>query len=405
MGYSYNDFVTAANSAGLMEKFSPEDIETTRKNPEYGLSMLGFLRDAQNATTAEQRTLAEAAADQLRKTYKTAAGAGSVPQFSYGNESQYKQLLDKVSNPAQFSYDVEQDDAYKTARAAYLREGERASTNALVRASAATGGVPSSYAVTAATQAGDYYAAQAADLIPTMEQNAYQRYLSGLDADRAALSVVEGDRATAYSRFLDQLNLQRQQEQDALTRQQLEQEQAQQKYNNALAMYQLLGYATPEIAATLGIPESAPQVMAPAATGGNTEYTGGGVNNGTLTTSEVTQLQNWLNSKGAGIAADGAWGDLSRAAAQQLLGFNSIDDAWEAYQAEAAAPAEGLPDGVYSLLTSHYPDKVLPNYLWDQYEEYEDSLIAAGFRRAGGTGNYSAGIGKVNMQVNAPARM
>lgn len=407
MGYTYNDFVSAANSAGLMDKFSPEDIETTRKNPEYGLSMLGFMRDAQNATTAEQRTLAEAAADQLRKTYKTASSSGSMPQFTYDNESQYKQLLEKVSNPAQFSYDAQQDDVYKAARSAYLREGERASTNALVRASAATGGVPSSYAVTVATQAGDYYAGQVADLIPTLEQNAYQRYLSGLDADRAALSVVEGDRSTAYSRFLDQLNLQRQQEQDALTKQQLEQEQAQQKISNAMAMYQLLGYATPEIAATLGIPESAPSAVT--GTVGNITSTPVAVDNGTLTNDEVLALQNWMNGKGAGIAADGAWGSQSQGAAKKL-GFNNIDDAWAAYQKELSGPGiGGIPAEALQQIKDVSSNGVLPAYLWNQFAAMygEDALRAAGFSNGSGVGTGSGGmsLGRQVRGQNTQVRM
>lgn len=382
MGYTYNDFVSAANGAGLMEKFSPEDIETTRKNPEYGLSMLGFMRDAQNATTPEQRALAEASADQLRKTYQTAASYGSVPQFTYDNESRYKQLLDEVSNPTQFSYDPQQDDVYKAARAAYLREGEQASKNALVQASAATGGVPSSYAVAAATQAGDYYAGQVADLIPTLEQNAYQRYLSGLDADRAALSAVEGARATAYSQFLDRFTLQRQQEQDALTLQQLEQDQAQQKYDNALAMYQLLGYATPEIAATLGIPEGALQMAAPV--GG----TGGGVDNGTFDEEEVKAIQNALIQQGANITADGLWGPQSQAAAREKLGVSSVADVKAALDAQDDQGGAGVGDvvlataiknlkGVYENSNGQVPD-----YEWSElltiYDEKD--LRAAGLR-------------------------
>ena len=391
MAYTYDNFVSAANSAGVMDKFSQEDIEITRKNPEYGLSMVGFLRDAQNATTAEQRSLAEAAADQLRNTYKTAASSGSVPQFSYDNEDQYNSLLDKVTNPTQFSYDPEQDDSYKAARASYLREGERASTNALTRASAATGGVPSSYAVTAATQAGDYYAGQVADLLPTMEQNAYQRYLNGLEVDRAALSAVESDRSSAYSRFLDQYNMQRQQEQDTLTQQQLEQDQKQQDYNNALALYQLLGYATPEIAAVLGIPESTPQGEVLTGTGGNTVYSGG-VDNGSLTQGDVVNLQSWMNSKGAGIAADGAWGDQSRSAAQQL-GFNSIEEAWAAYQTEVG-DGGGIPQEALAQIRAASNNGVVPTYLWNQFVAIygEDALRAAGFTNGSGAGTGSGGM-------------
>ena len=65
---------------------------------------------------------------------------------------------------------------------------------------AATGGIPSSYAVTAAQQAGDYYNAQMTDKIPELEQYAYQKYkddfarqLSQLDAINAASGREAGN--------------------------------------------------------------------------------------------------------------------------------------------------------------------------------------------------------------------
>ena len=42
MAYTYDDFVAAANKAGLMNQFSETDLVTAQKNPEYGLSMLSL---------------------------------------------------------------------------------------------------------------------------------------------------------------------------------------------------------------------------------------------------------------------------------------------------------------------------------------------------------------------------
>lgn len=115
----------------------------------------------------------------------------------YAKESRYQQLLNAVTKPAQFQYKAEDDPAFAALKKMYLREGQRASENTLAQAAAKTGGIPSSYAITAAQQAGDNYAAKLADAIPTLEQNAYQRYLNDLEQKRTALGVLADDRKTA----------------------------------------------------------------------------------------------------------------------------------------------------------------------------------------------------------------
>lgn len=118
-------------------------------------------------------------------------------QFRYGKENAYQKALAAVTNPTAFSYDVEQDPVYSAYRKQYLREGNRAMADTLAKASAATGGRPSSYAVTAAQQAGNYYNSQLTDVIPTLYQNAYQRYMNNIDLQKQALDVLAADRDAA----------------------------------------------------------------------------------------------------------------------------------------------------------------------------------------------------------------
>ena len=58
MAYTYDNFVSAANAAGLMNQFSEQDLQIAQRNPEFGLSLLSLLKDNSNATTAEQQLLA-----------------------------------------------------------------------------------------------------------------------------------------------------------------------------------------------------------------------------------------------------------------------------------------------------------------------------------------------------------
>lgn len=233
--YTYDDFVKEADKAGVMKRFSPNELATAQKSPEFGISLVGLLRDQQRASTAEQRLLATEAANQLRKSYGV---QNSTPAASpaTGAQDRYAGLLDQANaqrsfaaqpgqqdtrdsyagllNPAgtqgSFAYDPTQDPVWSSYKKQYAREGERASANAMAQAAAMSGGIPSSYAVTAGQQAGNYYAGQMSDIIPELEQNAYQRYI-------------------------------------------YEQQLKQQGFENALNLYDTLGYATPEIEQILGI--------------------------------------------------------------------------------------------------------------------------------------------------------
>lgn len=248
MGYTYNDFLTKANNEGLIKQFTENDLQIAQKNPEFGFSMLSVMRDANNATTTEQKLLATEVANQLRSSYGSFTAPASSGGFQYANENAYQKALADAMNVGQFQYDAQKDPTYAAYEKAMLREGERASANAIARASAMTGGVPSSYAVTAAQQAQNYYGAQIADKLVDLEQNAYQRYLSDFDQKRAVLSTIGSDRDDAYNRWLNDQERERVLEQD-------NQDKDRQAYNNALALFEVLGYATPEIAAILGIPE------------------------------------------------------------------------------------------------------------------------------------------------------
>lgn len=236
MAYTYDDFVKAANQSGLMGQFSQDDLNLAQKYPEFGLSVLSLKKDYNNATTAEQQLLANQAANELRKSYGNYSGGadggsfrlesklnrrsddlldqlGSFGSFSYGEAPTYentfaqqqKDLLDRILNREDFSWSKETDPQWSSYKKSYLREGDRATANALAKASAASGGRPSSYAVNAATQAGDYYATKLNDVIPTLYQQAYERYLDEYNMKLKDLNTVNQQEQLDYAKYLDRL--------------------------------------------------------------------------------------------------------------------------------------------------------------------------------------------------------
>ena len=69
-----------------------------------------------------------------------------------------------------------------------------------------TGGMPSTAAVTAARQAGGYYAAQLADKLPELYQQAYQRYLQEYQRQMGLAGAYDDYDREAYSCYRDQLD-------------------------------------------------------------------------------------------------------------------------------------------------------------------------------------------------------
>ena len=124
---------------------------------------------------------------------------GSAPTYNNRYQEQIDSLLQQVQGYGPFSWSKETDPAYSAYAKQYRREGDRATANALAQAAAATGGQVSTAAMTAAGQAGDYYAGQLADKIPELYENAYNT----------------SQDQTAYERAMQAAQLQRQQQEQA----------------------------------------------------------------------------------------------------------------------------------------------------------------------------------------------
>lgn len=234
---TYDGFINAASNAGLLGEFSPADLDTAKKYPEFGYSILGLKQDIHAATTPEAKLLANEAANRLRSSYGGYTGGkygadyisdGKIPNqidgvldqinnfgsFTFDQErptyenqyaKQQQALLDAILNREDFSWSKEEDPQWSSYKKSYLREGDRATADALGQAAAASGGRPSTAALTAATQAGDYYATQLNDIIPTLYQQAYDRYLNEYNMSLQDLNAVNTQEQLDYAKYLDQL--------------------------------------------------------------------------------------------------------------------------------------------------------------------------------------------------------
>lgn len=289
MAYTYNDFVTAATGAGLLEKFTDDDLNIAKNNPEYGISALKLQQELQGAKTTEQQLLAQEAINQLRTSYGN-LGKQPAGSFQYDGKTEYQKMLDEVTGMGSFSYDAQKDPSYGALKKTYLREGDRAREDTLAKVSAATGGAPSSYAVTAAQQAGDYYSTQFADMVPTLEQNAYQRYLNDFSTKLSQLGAMNTDREFDFNAYL----------------QNYEMEQAAKKdnYNKMMMLMTEYGYQpTAEELIAAGMTEAQMRAIL-----GLDNVSSGGGSGGGNWDQDTYETQMFLQSLGYPVSADGIWG-------------------------------------------------------------------------------------------------
>lgn len=159
--------------------------------------------------------------------------------------------LDKLANPEPWSYNYQDDPAWMAMRKEYLREADRETRDTMAAAAGMTGGVPSTAAVAAGQQAGNYYRAQLADRIPELMRDDYSRYMQGRDASRADLSLLS---SIEEQRAADSLGLQQfdwQKEGDLWQRNYQEKQAA---IAAAMNRWETLGYADQGVADALGVP-------------------------------------------------------------------------------------------------------------------------------------------------------
>lgn len=108
--------------------------------------------------------------------------------------------LQAILNREKWSYNAEDDPAYRAYRDAYTREGNRAYQNAYAQMAANTGGYGSSAGMTAAGQQMNYYMQQLNNRIPELMQNSYNRYMNEQELNRAALQSLMNVGQSDYSK-------------------------------------------------------------------------------------------------------------------------------------------------------------------------------------------------------------
>ena len=164
--------------------------------------------------------------------YLQGAGANT------GWKNPYQEELDAAIKRLQensggaYKWDPENDTAMQEYRKTYLREGDRTMRDTLGAYAEQTGGLASTQAIAAASQAADNYKAQLADKVPELEQQAYNRWYNEKQTARQDqynyLSALMNAGSAAQSDYSLRIN-------------------------EALNRWQQLGYADDQVSSVLGV--------------------------------------------------------------------------------------------------------------------------------------------------------
>ena len=221
-------------SAAIYEKSRNEKIDTEKLPFQKTNNYSGWLDDTDYSVKLKEQMRSGAPKSKVSQTLKNrinkASGTAGLNHYAYDavydeainylmNDSGFsypdekpkyidnysdeiEKILRKLLNPKEFSYDLLSDDVYQSYKAQYNREGKRAMEDLLGELSMNTGGVASSYAVSAAGQILDNYNNKLTEKIPELYEDAYNRYIDSLDLDKDVLVLLKSLSDGEYNKYL-----------------------------------------------------------------------------------------------------------------------------------------------------------------------------------------------------------
>lgn len=123
-----------------------------------------------------------------------------------GFDEQLRELYDQIAGREAFRYDPAEDPAYQSYVKQYQRQGKLAMEDTMGKAAGLTGGYGSSYAQSAGQQAYESYLAKLQDVMPALQENAWQQYKAQGDALLQRYELLKGQDKDAYERWQDEVS-------------------------------------------------------------------------------------------------------------------------------------------------------------------------------------------------------
>ena len=125
--------------------------------------------------------------------------------YSSPYQSQLDALYNQITSRQPFRYDMGGDSLYRQYSQQYQRLGQRAMQDTVGQTAALTGGYGSTYGQSAGQQAYNNYLAQLNNVVPELEQRAYDRYADEGNALVDRYNLLNDREQTAYQQYRDRV--------------------------------------------------------------------------------------------------------------------------------------------------------------------------------------------------------
>lgn len=151
--------------------------------------------NANDATKALLKANNEALVKELdaltggKSTYNENTGTWDLSGGGRDAVTNYLELRDTVGNGVYGGYNAENDPAYSALKKSILRESDRSVEDTMGTYAGMTGGLPSTAAVTAAQEMGNYFRGQLADRQVELGEQDYNRWANEQETNRQMMSI------------------------------------------------------------------------------------------------------------------------------------------------------------------------------------------------------------------------
>ena len=140
------------------------------------------------------------------QSYLTGILNNKPEAYNSAYQSDLQGLYDRIMNREKFTYDLSGDALYNQYKQQYQQMGRQAMMDTMGQAAALTGGYGNSYANTAGNQAYQAYLSKVGDIVPQLQQQAFERYTQeGSDLNNR-LNLVQNLENADYNRYRDSVS-------------------------------------------------------------------------------------------------------------------------------------------------------------------------------------------------------
>ncbi len=142
------------------------------------------------------------AKEKEKKPLKEAVEPSKKTDKYYKNRDR---LLDEYLNREPYDFNINTDKLYRQYADMYKKQGEAAMRDTVAENASKTGGYSSSYGVTAGSQAYQSYLDKLNEIVPVLEERAYDRYTDGGKSLREDIGILDDLDSKEYDKYRDDM--------------------------------------------------------------------------------------------------------------------------------------------------------------------------------------------------------